>query len=231
MHWKPEITIKPNYTTMIKRLFATFCAAAVFAVSSAQMNSGGFRLDNRSVYYGLRMGFTSSHLGGDFDTDAKTGLNLGMVVGLRCSPYIPMFLESGIYYTERGGKEGGLSTPLGRASIKYNLGYIEVPVLMKYGIGIADEFAILPYVGPNFAVGVGGQTKETHPGETAIKYDSFGSDKFNRFDVGIKLGCGFEWNMVYAEVGYNWGITNISDFRDDSETFNRAFYMNIGINF
>ena len=102
---------------------------------------------------------------------------------------------------------------------------------MKYGIGIADEFAILPYVGPNFAVGVGGQTKEIHPGETAIKYDSFGSDKFNRFDVGIKLGCGFEWNMVYAEVGYNWGITNISDFRDDSETFNRAFYMNIGINF
>ena len=215
----------------MKKILTCICALLISVSASAQMKSGGFHLDNRSVYYGLRMGFTSSHIAGDFETDARTGLNLGAVLGLRCSPYIPMFLESGIYYTERGGKEGVLGTGPGDAgSIKYTLGYLEVPVLMKYGFEVADEFAILPYVGPTFAVGVTGQTKESWPGGNR-KFDSFGDNKFNRFDVGIKLGCGFEWNMIYAELGYHWGIMNISDFPDDSDAYNRAFYMNIGINF
>ena len=215
----------------MRKIITTICAFILTIGASAQMMSGGFHLDHRSVYYGLRMGFTSAHIGGDFDTDARTGLNLGAVVGLRCSPYTPMFLESGIYYTERGGKEGVPGLERGEnATLKYNLSYLEIPVLMKYGIEVADQFAVLPYVGPTFAFGVGGQTKESYPGGSR-KYDSFGSDHFNRFDVGIKLGCGVEWNMIYAELGYQWGITNISDFQEDMDAFNRAFYMNIGINF
>lgn len=213
----------------MKRIITAVCALLLTAGASAQMMSGGFHLDNRSVYYGLRMGFTSAHIGGDFDTDAMTGLSLGAVVGLRCSPYIPMFLESGLYYTERGGKMG-MNYEGDHTSTKYRLSYLEIPVLMKYGIEVADHFAVLPYVGPTFAFGVGGQTKESWPGGVR-KDDSFGSDKFNRFDVGIKLGCGLEWNMIYGELGYQWGITNISDFPNDADAFNRTFYMNIGINF
>ena len=203
----------------MKKILATLCAVLITTGASAQMMSGGFRLDERSVYYGLRLGFNSSHLGGDFDTDAKTGLNLGAVLGLKCSPHIPMFLESGLYFTERGGKLGKYP--------KFNLSYLEIPFLMKYGIGVADQFAILPFIGPTFALGVSGQTKESHE----IKHDSFGSDRFKRFDVGIKLGCGVEWNMIYAELGYQWGITNISDFPTDDDAFNRTFFMNIGVNF
>lgn len=223
----------------MRKIITTICACILTIGASAQMMSGGFHLDHRSVYYGLRMGFTSAHIGGDFDTDARTGLNLGAVVGLRCSPYTPMFLESGIYYTERGGKEGVPGLERGEnATLKYNLSYLEIPVLMKYGIEVADRFAVLPYVGPTFAFGVGGQIKETSPAGS-LKYDSFDSDRFKRFDVGIKLGCGVEWNMIYAELGYQWGITNIGEYKitnisgesTDYDAFNRAFYMNIGINF
>jgi hypothetical protein len=212
---------------MMKKILTALCAMMITVGASAQMMSGGFRLDNRSVYYGLRMGFTSSHIAGDLDTDAKTGLNLGAVFGLRCSPYIPMFLESGIYYTEKGGK---MSLGHDDSTYKYNLSYIEMPLLMKYGVEVADQFAVLPYVGPTFGFGVAGQTKEKFPGGVR-KYDSFGDDKFNRFDVGIKLGCGIEWNMLYAELGYQWGITNIGDFPSDDDAYNRHFFMNIGINF
>lgn len=44
------------------------------------------------------------------------------------------------------------------------------------------------------------------------------------------MGCGLAWEMLYAELGYDFGLTNIGDdyFND---THNGAFFANIGINF
>mgnify|MGYP002854019176 CR=1 FL=1 len=202
----------------MKKILMTLCAVLISTVSFAQMRSGGFHLGEGSTYYGIRLGFNNSYIGGDDDLDARTGLNLGAVLGVKCSPSIPLFLESGLYYAAKGGKKGGVKT---------RLDYLEIPVLMKYGIDIpsADGLAILPYIGPTFGIGVSGKIKSSVSSE-----DSFGDGKYNRFDVGIKLGCGVEYNMVYAELGYQWGITNISDV-DGNDAFNRSFFMNLGINF
>ena len=42
----------------------------------------------------------------DASVGSKVGLTLAGVVGLRLSSSTPVFLESGLYYTQRGGKEG-----------------------------------------------------------------------------------------------------------------------------
>ncbi len=202
----------------MKKILVTLCAMMISVASFAQMGSGGFRLSEGTTYYGIRLGFNSARIGGDVDLNARPGLTIGGVVGLKCSPSVPLFLESGLYYTEKGGKKGGVKT---------RLDYLEIPVLMKYGIDIkgVDGLAVLPYVGPTFGFGIAGKIKGG-----GVSTDSFDDGAYNRFDVGIKLGCGIEYNMVYAELGYQWGVTNISD-ADGIDAYNRNFFMNIGINF
>jgi len=207
----------------MKKLFVTMCALMLSVTAFAQMQSGGFHLDRRSTYFGIRLGFNTSTIGGDVDSNSRTGLNLGFVAGLKCSPSIPLFLESGLYYESKGGKK--VSIPIvGLPDLwKVGMDYLEIPVLMKYGIDCGNDLAVLPFVGPTFAVGIAGKVQ---PG----KLDTFHSGRANRFDMGIKLGCGVEWNMIYAELGYHFGLANVSDI-EDVDAHNGSFFMNLGINF
>lgn len=186
------------------------------APSFAQISSGDFTLSESSVYYGVRMGLNIAGISGDYDrSGSRTGFNFGGVVGLRVSQSTPLFLESGLYYTERGAKEG---------NAKVGLSYLEIPLLIKYGIQATDNIAVLPYVGPAFGFGIAGKIK---PGGTGAFSKEGG---FNRPDVGFKIGCGAEYNMLYLETGYQIGIANILD-DDDFTAHGNAFFINFGINF
>jgi len=209
----------------MKKFLMAIVAVLFTAPSFAQVSSGGFSLSESTVYYGIRMGLNVANLTGDVnETGAKAGLNLAGVLGLRVSDSTPIFLESGLYYTQRGTKKNKNSYA--------NLNYFEIPVLLKYGIQATDEISVLPFVGPTFAIGLSGKMKE---GEGAEKVSSFGSDKFKRADVGFKLGCGAEYNKLYLEMGYQFGISNIADWKvnatDDASVHNGAFFMNLGVNF
>ena len=202
--------------------------AVLFAAPSfAQYSSGGFSLSESSVYYGLRLGMNMATLTGDnvggVDVGTKVGLNFAPVIGLRVSDTTPIFLESGLYFSGSGAKKDKTSV---------SLNYLEVPILIKYGIQATDDIAVLPFLGPTFRYGLfGGKIKQ--PG--GVKTDSFGDGHFNRADVGIKLGCGAEYNKLYLEAGYQFGITNIADWQlpsgDDASVHNGAFFINVGVNF
>ena len=200
--------------------------AVLFAANSfAQYNSGGFSLSESTVYYGVRFGLNLSTLTGDGTDDAsmKAGMNLGGVVGLRVSDSAPLFLESGLYFTMSGAN--------GKGKDVVNLNYFEIPILMKYGIQATDDIAVLPYLGPTLRMGIGGKTKEDNGAGGVSSVGSFSSDgAYNRPDVGIKIGCGVEYNKLYGELGYQFGITNILD-SDNNAQHNGALFINIGMNF
>ena len=191
----------------------------VAAPSFAQFSSGGFELDKNNMYYGIRLGMTSASLSGDFDSDSKVGMTLAGVIGLRVSDTTPVFLESGLYYTERGAK---------------NVGYnnLEVPILIKYGIKATDDIALLPFIGPYFSYAFSGKTKIAGvDGKT--KVGTFDEKKWmglNRANMGFKIGCGAEYNKLYLEIGYQLGVTNVSK-DDDLSVHSNAFFANFGINF
>jgi len=201
----------------MKKFLVAIVAVLFAAPSFAQYSSGGFSLSESTVYYGVRMGLNIANISGDYDGNwgSKTGFNFGGVVGLRVSQTTPIFLESGLYYTERGAKDG---------DEKVGLTYLEIPLLIKYGIQATDDIAVLPYLGPAFGFGIAGKVK---PGNES----SFSSDGgFNRPDVGFKIGCGAEYNMLYLEAGYQFGMANILD--DDNKTAHgNAFFINFGVNF
>ena len=56
------------------------------------------------------------------------------------------------------------------------------------------------------------------------------NDGFSRFDGGLRLGCGIEYEFLYGELAYDIGLANIShDYFDTSHT--GAFFVTIGVNF
>jgi len=210
----------------MKKLFTAIVAILMAAPTFAQYSSGGFSLEKENLYYGARIGLTSAGIGGDEGIGSKVGMTLGGVIGLRVSSTTPVFLESGLYYTERGGKKDKLTT---------SLNYFEIPILIKYGIKATDEIAILPFVGPYFSYAISGRTKmkgdedwssfnETH------EYNGKTYGGYKHADMGFKLGCGAEYNKLYLELGYQFGVADISSYEALTK-HGHAFFMNFGINF
>ena len=206
----------------MKKIFTAIVAMMLAVPSFAQYSSGGFELDKENLYYGVRFGATVANLGGDIDKDplidtgAKTGLTLAGVVGLRLSETTPVFLESGLYYTQRGGK-----------NVSYN--NMEIPLLIKYGIKATDEIAVLPFVGPYIARACWGEAKLVD----GIKVGTFDEDKWSaleRVNWGFKIGCGAEYNMLYLEVGYQIGVNDISK-NGNYTAHSNALFANFGVNF
>ena len=208
----------------MKKILLSLFTVLFAAPSFAQYSSGGFSLDQSTVYYGIRLGMNISNLTGDApDLGSKVGLNLGGTVGLRLSDTTPVFLESGLYFTSFGASKD-------KNSITLN--YLELPILIKYGVQVNDDIALLPFIGPTFRYGIfGGDWKTSGAGKTS----SFGDGKFKRADMGIKLGCGAEYNKLYLELGYQFGISNIADWPlangDDASAHNGALFINLGVNF
>lgn len=236
----------------MKKLF-TAIVAALFAVPSfAQYSSGGFELDKENVYFGARIGLALSGIIGDtynvdpakaypYRTDIsglKPGLTLGAVIGLRLSTTSPVFLESGVYFTQSGGKKD---------KIKVNTGGLEVPLVVKYGFKVSDGVALLPFFGPYYYHAFGGKTKQPESFNSGsandteiVKQGSFEQNAavtggLYRNELGLKLGCGVEYNKLYLEVGFKYSLTNEAkggpDNRYEFSAHPYGLFANFGVNF
>ena len=179
-----------------------------------------------NIYYGLRIGANFSTVnsddryldGGSF----HTGLNVGAVVGFQIAPQTPVYFETGLSYVEKGGVGHNNG-----AKFTYGLDYLEVPLVLKCDINVERMLNIQPYVGGYLAAGVGGQIKDFGNRKA---YSSFDNEGFKRFDAGVKVGCGLQYGYLYAEVGYDFGLSNIShDYFDTSHT--GSLFTTIGVNF
>ena len=106
-------------------------------------------------YYGLRIGPSFSVVNSDdkaFDARLdggkwQTGLNIGAVVGQPLTDSAPLFLEAGLFYTEKGGK-----TTYQNKKMTYDLNYLEVPFTVKYCFDAGDNVSIQPFLGGMFFI-------------------------------------------------------------------------------
>lgn len=217
--------------TIMKKMIVALMALVLSAPSFAQLSSGGFSLDKSNLYYGFRIGMNISSLSGDSPIDGvKSGFNIGGVVGLHLSDNSPVMLESGLYYSERGAKDG---------KERVNYQNVEIPLIVKYGFPVNDQISLLPYFGPVFARACWGKTKQSVDGAPLESVGTFNEKKaktggLNRANLGLKLGCGAEYTNIYAEAGYFIGVTDIckgGNFLPEGTIRSNSFYINIGVNF
>ncbi len=206
----------------MKKLILAFVAFCCSVSSYSQVSAGDFTVKDAALYYGVRLGGNLSYISGDLETlGNKWGLTFGGVIGMRISDVTPLFIESGFYYTQMGAKKD---------RNKVELDYLEIPILIKAGFELQNDIAVLPFLGPVFGIGIGGKKKGYDEAKNFYSESSFGQDKYLRPDMGLKLGCGAEWNMLYAELGMRFGIANILDSNEFAQ-HNNALFMNVGVNF
>lgn len=186
--------------------------------------ASGFHYND--AYFGLRLGLgLASVRTNDPYLDGgrvKAGLNIGAVGGFQIGRYVPLYLETGLYYLEKGerGRDDGYS-------FTYGLHYLEVPLLFKYRIDVTPWTSVQPFAGVYGAVGVAGHIKDFGLREA---YSSFDDEGFRRWDGGLRLGLGLQWRHLYAEMAYDVGLANVShDYFDSAHT--GSFTATLGVNF
>ena len=200
--------------------------------ATAQTYSGSSFYDREnpmgtgSMYYGFRIGPTFSTVNSDDANldggNSQTGLTLGAVMGFQLSDDIPLFPETGLSYTEKGGKK----TLTGK-KMTYDLNYLEIPILVKYIYDIDGHFSVQPLFGGYLSYGISGKIKNF--GERHAQ-DSFSDTTFKRFDGGLRIGCGVGYDLFYADLSYDIGLSNICHDTFDT-SHNGCLYLNFGVNF
>ena len=106
------------------------------------------------------------------------------------------------------------------AGITLNPYYLDIPVHFGYKYGINESLALFGEFGPYFGVGLFGQTD----GE-----DVFDDGGFKRFDFGLGLRAGLEFNQkVPVSIGYDFGVLDVAD---GVSAKNRNLTLSIGYKF
>lgn len=180
-------------------------------------------------YYGLRLGLNIATLSSDaamYDMNSRTGLAFGFVYGFQLANAAPIWLETGLLYSEKGGESKWLDPTTNKdQKVTCSLNYLQLPVVCKYAFEVADDFFLQPFFGGYLSLGIAGKIKEYDTKESYSSYDSFG-----RFDGGLRVGCGVEYQMVYLEMGFDFGLANIN--KDDFDTAHtQNFFITAGVNF
>lgn len=236
---------KQLFLTIALTVLTALSASAQHYRSSRYYNAGTDRLDysrgpisykanplcikGGGSYVGLRIGPSFSTVNSESPIldggKMKTGLNVGIVTGAGLSCYSPIYLETGLMYTEKGGKK-----EVAGNKFTYGLNYIEVPLTLKYIYTPDGHFSVQPYLGGYVACGVGGKIKDYGEREAYSSFSDDYSDNFKRFDGGLKAGIGIGYDNLYADVSYEYGLANIGHDSFDT-THNSSIQLNVGVNF
>lgn len=209
----------------MKKLFLVLICFA-FAVSTSAQEKSIFGV--RAGLNVASMDFSAS--GVTLSPDSKVSFQLGAAYQYNFLSSLPFYVETGLYFTGRGCKidnEG--------ETLKANLYYLQVPVLVSYHFDVADAVSIQPYAGVYYGLGVSGKFKQGDYKTSAFKDDQDIPQALKRSDFGLRFGVGVGFlKRYYAGLGYDLGLMNISksggEF-DGLKTKNGCFYIQVGYNF
>ena len=208
----------------MKRILSVIAFVAIICSVQAQ-----------EINWGARLGINFSKLNGDEDSGMKddykgrVGFHIGVAADYEFRS--SMFVESGLYITTKGvkyDKEGETN--------KYNVTYLQLPVLYTYKYDLGNELKLQGKVGPYAALGLAAKNKyedSEYPDDNYTdKGFGDGKDKtgLKRGDFGFLLGIGLSKGHYYLGLNYELGVLNICAY-DDGKVRTRNFNISLGYNF
>jgi hypothetical protein len=147
--------------------------------------------------------FTSLYVANVTNEHMKVGFNAGIFAKL---PVTSGFsIQPELLYSTKGAKENYSNFVQGNGEYRFNLGYIELPVLAV--VNLAKNFNI--HAGGYAAYLVGANVKNVDNHGTITGATELNADNFNRWDFGIAGGLGFDVENFTIGARYNYGLTNI----------------------
>ncbi|WP_029903104.1 porin family protein [Prevotella sp. 10(H)] len=162
---------------------------------------------DKPLTFGVKAGMNLSNFSGDLSGDAKIGFNVGLTMDYSLAQDIYLMTE--LKYSLEGSKDDGT---------KINMSYLKLPVHIGYKLAITDNTRIVFQGGPYIGYALSGKYKAG-----PISVDAFDQDladvvgyKMKRFDFGLGLGVGAEFDKICVGLGYDFGLINVLDVQDKS---------------
>jgi hypothetical protein len=136
------------------------------------------------------------------DENARFGVNLGLFAQILSSDVFAIQPE--LLFSTKGSKiEYGGS--FFDQTVKYNLSYLDLPVLAVFKLGEDAEIHVGPYIGYLLAANI------SHDGDIGSGTDDIDRDHLKSFDYGLSGGFGLNFGNVQVGARYNYGLAKIED--------------------
>lgn len=192
-------------------VFAQTTEVAETSQGSKSVPSTYLRLLLNMVHTNLDYGQSSNEIWGH-----KTS-NRGIQAGLSFQAGVTsrVSLLSEVYFMTKGGQVNAASSSTGsKTDLRFHT--LEVPVLTRFHFG---KFHV--NAGPSLAYNLSGKAKME--GTSRALSFNHSHDGFRRFDAGVQLGGGYQFNIkqktLVLDIRYSRGLTNLSRSQDMSNRF------------
>lgn len=208
---------------MTGRITRSVAFAAVFLSMAAASDAAAQRPVRVGVIGGMNV---TGAWGEDADNaDTRTGFDVGALVQLPLGEMVT--LQPEVHYTQKG-----FVLPLVTGQEERSLDYIQVPVLLRAGVPLAEGFDVDLQVGPSLGFLMSCTSETTATGATT----TIDCDESTRaFDWGIIAGGSFSWAAgpgdVLLDVRYDLGMTEVGDADGAPDIRNTSFQFLLGYAF
>ena len=202
----------------MKKIILTVAAVFAFGFANAQ-----------ETKFGVKGGLNVANLSGDIeDNSSKVGFHVGGFVEIKVSDKFSVQPE--LLFSTQGAKFEESGSGFSYES-KYNLSYLNIPVMAKYYA--ADKFSLElgPQIG--FLTSAKDDYTATESGVTVSGNEDI-KDIFESVDFGLNFGAGYDFTEnLSVGLRYNLGLSNIAktEAGDDTKVQNTVFSVSLGYKF
>ena len=211
----------------MKKFFSTLLAASLMligtqAFAQTSVNAG---------YLNSSQSFSESNSNSINSNGAYAGIsfNIPLAGGFGIAP--------GLYYSMITNKSGSTGTILGipvSASSTFMEHAVNVPLYLNYNLNLASDSNFFIFAGPTAQCGLASTTKLAggvgeYSGDK--KYDNYDNENYNRFNVYLGGGVGFQVSAIQITVGYDYGLMNLYKGENAIKTHRSNLKLGLGFVF
>ena len=185
--------------------------------------------------FGVKGGvnFTNFYANDIGTQNIKTGFNLGLFAELAVADQLSIQPE--VLLTTKGNKttygedDGVLDLANQEGEVRFNLTYIEIPVLIKATLGEILNLHVGPYAG--YLIGANVSTD----GDLAQGNEDLDRDNFKTWDYGLAAGLGIDLEAVTIGARYNLGLAKVgtggvwNNVLQDNKNSAIQIYVGVGL--
>lgn len=135
------------------------------------------------------------------DENARIGTHMGLFA--QFSPAGRMALQTELLFSTKGSVAQYYGVV--DQEVKYNLSYLDLPVLAVFKVGETVEVHAGGYASYLMGANI------SYQGDLANGSDQIDKDNLKSFDYGLALGVGINVGAVQIGARYNYGLVEIAD--------------------
>ena len=141
-------------------------------------------------------------------------------------------IAPGVYYSMITSKSTTALGTIFSGSGTFTEHAINVPLYLNYGIDLARDTNVFIFGGPTAQYGLASKVKydaNVAGVSGSSTHNNYDSDSYNRFNVYLGGGIGFQVSAIQITVGYDYGMMNL--YKGDNATKTHRSNLKLGLGF